>query len=66
MERTGIQLNTKQKQELEDIIEQMGDAMRKAHFLYVAESGRLTPKIKWTLELYQWFTMKVCNIRRDK
>lgn len=61
-----MKLSTKQKDELESLIEQMGDAMRKAHYPYVAESGRLTPKMTWLLQQYMWWTMKLCGIRRDK
>lgn len=64
MEKPGTKLNTSQKHELEAIIEAMGDAMRKAYFPYVAESGRNTPKMDWVLQQYMWFTMKVCDVRR--
>lgn len=55
----------KEHMELEDIIEKLGCALRSAHFLYVAESGRLTPAIEWELERFRWHTMKVLDLRRE-
>lgn len=67
MEKTGMRRSRKahaEHMELEHIIEKMGDAMRQAHLLYVAESGRLTPKIEMTLQEYKWYAMKINNVRR--
>ena len=66
MEIPGTKLNTKQKHELEEIIVEVGDALRKAYFPYVADSGRITPKTEWALQRYKWFTQRVCDVRRDK
>lgn len=46
--------------ELEDIIEKMGDAMRKAYLPYLAESGKsLTPRMEWELYRFKQFAIKV-------
>ncbi len=66
MAKIGTKQNTKihaEIMELEHIISVLGDAMRHAHFPYVAESGRLTPGIEMALERYRWHTMKVTGIR---
>jgi hypothetical protein len=66
METAGTKLSTKQKHELEDIIIEMGDSMRKAYLPYVSDSGRITPKMEWALQRYKWFAQKVCGVQVDK
>lgn len=61
MDPIGTKLSTKQKHELEAIIVEMGDAMRKAYFPYVSDSERHTPRMDWVLQRYMWFAMKVCG-----
>lgn len=52
----------KEHMELEDIIDQLGGALRSAHLRYVAESGRLTPKIEWEIQRFKWYAAKVNDI----
>lgn len=55
----------KEQMELEHIISDIGDAMRRAHLRYVAESDRLTPAIEWALQRFKWYAMKVSAVRRE-
>ncbi len=67
MGKTGIRRRIKahkEVMELENIIDSIGAAMRGAYLPYVAESGRLTPKIEWELERFRWFAMKVTGVKR--
>lgn len=55
----------KEVMELENIIEALGDGLRLAHTGYVAESGRLTPKIEWALQCFKWYCMKVHGVWKE-
>lgn len=75
MAKTGILRNAKEKKafkaheefmELENIIEEMGNAMRSAYLPYIAEADRFTPNMDFQLRRFRWHAMKVCGIRKER
>lgn len=61
MEKTGRLLSRKiheRYMEQEHIIEEMADAMRAAYLPYVADSGRMTPKMEFIWFKYIQFAIR--------
>ncbi len=52
---------SKLRLEQEDLIEEMGDAMRKAYLPYVADSGKQTPRMEFVWFKYVQFAIKAKN-----